>query len=135
MVCPSQARFTLEEDQLYGWTMYPGYGEQPYFSPILVHVVRPLGGRTMEVHFLNILYAAGVQRTAYQLRTLRREKTYLMAEQVVGKRTTERVVIVEGLTRRWMRRAIPLENPRTDSCFDSFGEPIRSSFLELASSF
>ena len=130
-----ETRITLLPEQLYGWTMYPGYSDEPYRSPILVYSVQPLGGRTFELNFLNILYASGVQRMSYRLRTLRREQTYLILEQISDGGPTERSVIIEELTRSWMLHAAMERGPKIDSLFNRLGEPDRTAFLSMAGSF
>jgi hypothetical protein len=61
------ARLTITRGQWYGWTMWPGYGDQAYYSPIWVRGVRPLGKRRLEIELFNIGYAQGVQDMTYML--------------------------------------------------------------------
>ena len=113
--------------------MYPGYGDTPYRSPIAVLGFKPLGLRRFDLDFFNIFYASGVQHMGYRLRTLRRERTYLVAEQIErdGK-LTDRVVVIERLTRDWVHHAAPQCTQLIERLFDSEGEPIPTEFERLA---
>ena len=97
-------RLTLERGKWYGWTMYPGYGDEAYYSPIWVRELAPLGDRQFRLDFFNLAYAAGVQDTSYTLKTLKREATYLVAAQP----DSDRTVIIEPLTKSWFRQHYPL---------------------------
>ena len=134
MAPPQTPRFTLKQGRVYGWTMYPGYGDTPYRSPISVRGFRPLGLRRFDLDFLNIFYASGVQHMGYRLRTLRREEAYLVAEQIErdGK-LTDRVVVIERLTRDWMHHAAPKCTHLFERLFDTEGEPVPTEFERLAS--
>lgn len=85
--------------------MYPGYGGDPYRSPIYVLELQPLGSRSFCLDFINIFYAAGVQHMTKRLRTLRRAETFIVAEE--SGNALGRVVIVERLTPAWFRHAAP----------------------------
>lgn len=114
--------------------MYPGYGDRPYRSPITVHEIRPLGLRRFDLQFLNIFYAAGVQNMRYRLRTLRRERTYLVAEQIdeLDGKLSDRVVMIERLTRDWVIHAAPQCTGLLDRLFDAHGRPVSREFERLA---
>lgn len=130
-------RLTLVDGEFYGWTMYPGYGDSPYLSPIEVLGLRTLGGRCFELQFLNVFYAAGMQKMGYTLRTLRRERSFLVAEQVEENLPTDRVVVIENFTPQWFIRAMPQhdERGRHERCFDAEGKPRREGiYAFLASS-
>ena len=129
----STTRLALIPGRVYGWTMYPGYGDMPYRSPISVHDLRPLGLRSFDLKFFNIFYALGVQHMGYRLRTLRREETYLVAEQIErdGK-LTDRVVVIERLTRDWMHHAAPQCTHLFERLFDVEGQPVTTEFERLA---
>jgi hypothetical protein len=94
-------RLTLLRGEWYGWTMWPGYGDTPYHSPIRVEHIRTYqdGSRHFDLHFLNAGYANGVQMMVYELRTLIRREHYLLAD--VPK--TERSVALVPLTLGWCR--------------------------------
>jgi hypothetical protein len=124
-------RLILQPEQVYGWTMYPGYGDIPYRSPIFVVAIRPLGHRQLELEFINILYAAGVQRMTKQLRTMRRAETFIVAEELGP--SADRVVIVERLTRDWVRHSTPQCIPSLETLFDDSGAPRAAEFCRLAS--
>jgi hypothetical protein len=111
--------------------MYPGYGGGPFLSPIQVKTVTPLGNRTYDLEFLCIAYAAGVQDMTYRLRTIRREKEYLVAEQLNGQQPTDRVLIIENLTRTWMKRCLPDWPGGIDGFFDTEGRPVADAIFRL----
>ena len=134
MFAAPHPRMSLQREGLYGWTMYPGYGGDPYFSPIMVYEITPLGRRTFELTFLNMFYAAGVQRMTYLLRTLRREENYIIAEELRNQKTTDRVAILEPLSRRWLRRSNSVNEEMLNTLFKPSGEPVRDAFLGLVSS-
>lgn len=126
--------FTLRSVGVYGWTMYPGYGEMAYRSPIIVFEVRPRGYRRLDVDFLNIFYAAGLQHMTYRLRTLRRERSFLIAEQIrEDGKLSDRVVAIEPLTRAWFLQAAPQCSHLVERLFDDVGEPSLADFKRLAS--
>jgi hypothetical protein len=129
------ARLTLRIGELYGWTMYPGYGGGPYRSPIRVEAIEALGGRQFELSLLNIFYAAGVQRMQYRLRTLRREATYIVAEQVADRKPTDRVVILEALNPRWCTDHMPHLASEMNTLFHQDGRPEERAFLRLLASY
>ena len=124
-------RLTLERGHIYGWTMYPGYFDGPYRSPIRVDSIEPLGQRTYKIMFLNMFYAAGVQHMGYTLRTLRREATYIAAEQVESGEATDRIVIIERMSTRWMDENVPKPTHSWNGLFDENAEPVEDSFLKL----
>ena len=128
---PSNLRLTLERGNIYGWTMYPGYSGYPYRSPIRVDSIEPLGQRTYKMMFLNMFYAVGVQHMGYTLRTLRREATYIVAEQVETGEATDRIVIIEPMSERWMDEHVPKQINSWDILFDANGAPVAPSFLRL----
>ena len=81
--------------------------------------------------FLNMFYAAGVQHMGYMLRTLRREATYIVAEQVESGEATDRVVIIERMNARWMDENVPKPIHSWNALFDENAEPVADSFLKL----
>jgi len=97
-----RARLTLERGRWYGWTMWPGYLDAPYFSPIRVDAVNPLntGSGRFDLDFLNAGYASGVQDMTYALRTLKREASYLLA----SVEDSDRAVCIERLDLAWLER-------------------------------
>lgn len=68
------------------------------------------------------------------MRTLRREKSYLVAEQVTNGRPTERVIIIERMTPEWVSHFLPNHERNSLQFFDDSGEPIPAAFLALISS-
>ena len=95
----------LEAGGWYGWTMFPGYGDTAYHSPIKVRRVAPLrsGERLFDLDFFNMGYAQGVQDMRYRLRTLRGEPHYLVA----ACQDSDRSVAIMPLTRGWLRTHAP----------------------------
>lgn len=126
----NRARLNLESDQIYGMTMYPGYGGGPYRTPIQVLSIQSLGQRTYELFFLNIFYAAGVQGMSYRLRTLKREADYIAAE-VGPQDVSDRMVVIERMTKGWIRDNAPELSEQLDKLFDADGRPIAQSFRSL----
>lgn len=124
-------RLTLECQMVYGWTMYPGYFDYPYRSPIIVDEIVPRGGKTFDLKFINILYAAGVQEMTYRLRTLRRERTFHVAETIEYNGRAERVVIIEPMTRAWIEELAPTWIAQAETLFDDSGQPITDAFRLL----
>ena len=127
----SKSRLTLERGKIYGWTMYPGYFDHPYRSPVLIESVEPLGQRTYKMMFLNMFYAAGVQGMGYTLRTLRRDATFIVAEEIEGGDLTDRVVIIEPMNARWITDNVPQLSQELRELFDDDGRPIEKSFRKL----
>lgn len=126
-----EVRLTLRPGRYYGWTMYPGYFDRPYRSPVRIEHVDAREEGVFELSFLNIFYAAGVQRMGYLLRPLRWEKTYLMAEQLHGRSTTDRVVVIEQLDRTWIQDNVPSLSNRLNRLFDEGGNLVEGEFLRL----
>lgn len=123
----SALRFTLERDSWYGLTMYPGYGDEPYHSPIRVDGIDPLGQRRFELRFLNLGYAHGVQCFHKVLRTLRRANSHLIAEET---EVEDRTYVIMALTPGWM--SANLRDVISRHLFDQRGQPIPRAFLALA---
>lgn len=90
--------FTLVPDSWYALTMYPGYGDQPYRSPVQVHDVRTLSGRRLELRYWDVGYAAGVQDFSRVFRTLQRSKGSIVMHEVPN---ASRITIFEPLTAAW----------------------------------
>ena len=122
----SALRFTLERGSWYGLTMYPGYGSEPYHSPIRIDELVPLGQRRFKLRFLNLGYAQGVQNFQIVLSTLRRVESHLVAA-VEG---SDRTYVIMALTPGWM--SANLDNVKSQRLFDQCGQPIPSALLALA---
>lgn len=86
-------------------TMWPGYGGEAYHPPIQALHVEPLrtGRRELRLEFLNIGYAAGVQVMAYELRTLIRQRGYMLC----AVERSERAIALVPLTERWLASLLP----------------------------
>lgn len=103
-------RFTLERDKWYGMTLYPGYGDLPYHSPIRVKEVRPLksGAGLLDIDFFNAAYAEGVQNFTYSLRILKRAEQYMLAAIQGG----DRAISLVHCDTSWMGEYFPDQLPR-----------------------
>jgi hypothetical protein len=114
----ANARFTLAADRWYALTLIPENGGKFYNSPILVRFVRALPDARLEIRFLDLAYAAGVQEKRKRFRILRRATSHLLLEdaEVEG-----RSYVIVSLTEPWLRAAFP-QLP-VDQCFRPDGEP------------
>lgn len=81
--------------------MLPGYVDTPYFSPILVRGIRMKSpsSRTIELDFLNVRYAAGLQDFSKKLRILKHTPEYLLA---VTLDSPDRTAIISNVTFAWL---------------------------------
>lgn len=120
-------RFTLERGHWYGLTMFPGYGDTPYHSPIRVDEVQALGNREFVLRFLNLAYAAGVQGFITQLRTLRRAQSHVVAEVTEA---ADRTYIITNFTPGWLSAHFPHFD--ANRFFDASGNPDERTLLGLA---
>ena len=69
-------KLKLSENIWYAWEMIPGYVGKynvPYRSPIYIEKIRPLrlGQNILQLDFINVLYARGVQDFSTKLRILK----------------------------------------------------------------
>lgn len=109
----SGQRLQLVQSNWYGWQMIPGYfGERnvPYFSPIRVIRVTPkkTGKGILNIQFWNVLYAEGVQDFDLDLRVLKHEPDYLIADIVyVGSGSKGRAAVISQVEFEWIRRFCP----------------------------
>jgi len=96
-------RFELRENRWYAWEMLPGYGGGvPYFPPILIESVHPLGtGKgLLRVEFFNAFYAEGVQDFRIDLRILKRADEYLICEIIQS--SEDRTAIIAEISFDWL---------------------------------
>lgn len=126
----SSNRLVLEPRHWYGWQMLPGYigdGFQPYFSPIHVHQIVPKksGKRILRLDFFNALYAEGAKDFELDLRILKHENTYLVAELVYGPSHSERTAIISTIDANWIRRYCP-------DLWDSSRLPMDASYFTVS---
>lgn len=121
-------RFTLVSGDWYGLTMFPGYFDCPYHSPIRIDSINARGGRQFDLQFLNLGYAAGVQNFQKRLRTLRRAKTHLVAEET---EVQDRTYVIVRLNTEWLHNHFP--NLPSERYFDEWGRPDDQALLSLAS--
>lgn len=117
-------RFTLLPGHWYGLSMYPGYGDCPYHSPILVRSIEPLGERRFELAFWNLGYALGVQDFKKQLKTLRRGLSHLVAEET---EVEDRTYVLVHFNAHWMQRYFSQLDPA--QFFDAAGRPDDEALL------
>lgn len=109
----TSTRLQLAPDGWYGWQMLPGYGggrNVPYFSPIRVTRVTPkkTGKKILTVSFLNVLYAEGVQDFTLDLRILKHEPDYLIADLLDdGSGQEGRAAVISHIEFEWIRRFCP----------------------------
>lgn len=99
----------LERGQWYAWQMIPGYGDGvPYFSPIRVDSVTPkkAGNRTLQLSFLNALYAPGVQSFVMDLRILKHSEDFLIAE-IEDETEGGRSAVISRISYVWLDRLCP----------------------------
>lgn len=117
-------RFTLLRGQWYGLSMFPGYGNGPYHSPILVSSVEPLGDRRFELAFWNLGYAVGVQDFKKRLKTLSRGLSHLVAAET---EVEDRTYVLVHFNAHWLQRHFPqLDASRF---FDAAGYPDDDALL------
>jgi len=95
----STPKFTIEPARWYALTMYPGYGNDPYHSPIRVDRVVPLGNGLIELEHLNSGYAEGVQLMKTKYRVHRRGERHMVLDEL---QVPERTVIIEPLSAPWI---------------------------------
>lgn len=69
--------FALEVGSWYALTMFPGYGDAPYHSPIRVDDIEQLGEQHFRLDFLNLAYAAGVQNFSLEFEIVKAAPEFL----------------------------------------------------------
>lgn len=105
----------------YGWQMLPGYGGDgnvPYFSPIRIVRATPrhTGHRILGLAFWNQFYSEGVQDTQMELRILKHESGYLVAE-ILSEEShpSDRAAVISRLEFDWLRTFCP-QLPSVGNC-------------------
>src|SRR5262245_35606339 len=104
------SRLLLNTGRWYGWTMYPGYAGRTYKSPILIRNIAPLesGKQLLRIGFFNAFYAAGVREFDKLLHVLKRSERFIAFEELDGNtRQTDRLAVIEELTKDWLRDGWP----------------------------
>lgn len=111
---PHQPVLQLMPDRWYGWQMIPGYSSEqydPYFSPILVRRVTPkkTGQRILSLSFINAFYVEGMEVFNLDMRILKHEKHYLIADLLYGADIgyDDRVAVISAMEFGWIRRCCP----------------------------
>lgn len=97
-------KLTLERGCWYALTMYPGYLNEPYCSPIRVDAIKPLGAGLIEIEHLNAGYAQGVQIMTKGYRVHRRGERHMVLDEID---VPERTVVIEQLTDKWLQTHAP----------------------------
>lgn len=100
----SKSKFTIERDRWYGLSMYPGYGDVSYFSPIQVQLVNLLGNKLIEIEYINAGYAEGVQLMKKKYIVHRRSEFHVILNEI---HVPERTVILEPLSASWIISRAP----------------------------
>lgn len=124
MPLAADSRFTLERGGWYGLTMFPGYSDCPYHSPIGIDALAPRGARQFEVRFLNLRYAAGVQNFTKRLQTLRSAKSHLVAAET---EVADHTYVIARLNRAWLGRHEP--HLDLDRCFAPDGKLVEDGLF------
>lgn len=119
--------FWLEGSRWFGMTMYPGYGDGPYYSPITLTGFQLIDDCIFDLDFLNLAYAQGVQEFSIEFETVRETAEYQLCLPI-GQ--SDRTYIFEPLTARWMQAHFPQFETR--GLFDAAGSPISEAILALA---
>jgi hypothetical protein len=107
------SQFIIAKNCWYAWQMIPGYaGERsvPYCSPIYVTDFKALksGGGTVQVDFVNVFYAQGVQDFSLKMRVLKRASDYLIADLGAdADYDQERSAVISHIEFEWIRRFCP----------------------------
>ncbi|WP_237438393.1 hypothetical protein [Alteraurantiacibacter buctensis] len=118
--------FMVEPSGWYALTMYPGYWDVPYHSPLRVDGIEWLGEQHITLEFLNLAYAAGVRDFRIECAILKAAPDFLACSPVDQ---SDRLYVFAKLTRAWMTANFP--NVATDSLFDEAGRPDERAFLAL----
>ena len=103
----------IEPGRWFGWQMIPGCSGNrnvPYFSPVLVQRVTPrkTGKKILTGSFINVFSAEGVQNFELDLRILKHEADYLIAELLYGDEVPpDRSAVISHIEFEWIRRFCP----------------------------
>jgi len=106
-------QFKLTENCWFAWQMIPGYvGERsvPYCSPIYVTKVKPrkTGQGIINLEFINVFYAAGVQGFEQDMKILKRAENYLIGDLKYSPDTDSgRSAVISHIEFEWLRRFCP----------------------------
>jgi hypothetical protein len=119
--------FLLKSGHWLGLTMFPGYADVPYHSPIKVEGLQWLSGRHFNLQYLNIGYAAGLHDFSQSFEVLRAAHNVVACGETTQ---LERVHVFSRLTSGWMRACLP--QFARDNQFDESGLPIDQAFKALA---
>ena len=105
--------FTLEKGSWSAWQMFPGYfGERcvPYCSPIYLTGVKPRksGKGVLNLEFLNVLYAVGVQDFDLDLKVMKRAENFLVGELIYAEgEDSGRIAVISHIEFPWVEQCCP----------------------------
>lgn len=106
-------RFSIHKNGWFAWQMLPGYtGERsvPYCSPIFTTDITPLrtGMGVINLKFINVLYAQGVQDFNLDIKVIKRAKDYLIGELIYcPDEDSGRAAIISHIELQWIERFCP----------------------------
>lgn len=106
-------QFKITKDHWFAWQMIPGYvGERsvPYCSPIYLTGMKALktGKGLINIDFINVFYAEGVQNFSLKMKVLKRAKDYLVGEIIYDdKENSGRCAVISHIEFEWIKRFCP----------------------------
>lgn len=109
-------KFTLEPGRWYA-TEFIGdeFGEElRSYSPIRIERVVPKGGRQYVLAFYHANYPAGVRDKEYELETLERSATFVLARSRTH--VPPRLMLIYGMTSLWLRNHFSASISESDDC-------------------
>lgn len=71
------------------------------YSPIRVEEITPRGGRRFSLAFYHANFSDGVRGKVYELKTLERSKTFILARSLSHSPT--RLMLIHTVTREWLK--------------------------------
>ena len=97
-------RFELQKDH---WYAVEIIGEEfgaeiRSYSPIRVDEITPKGSRNFELQFYHANYPEGVRNKIYKLRTLERNKNFILAKSFSHQST--RWLLIYAITTEWLNK-------------------------------
>ncbi len=82
------------------------------YSPIRVEEIRPKGGRRFSLAFYHANYTEGVRDKVYELETLERGATFMLARS--REHNPARLMLIYPATRTWLREHFGATVPESD---------------------
>lgn len=120
MLQPVHLDFWLMSSRWFGMTMYPGYADTTYYSPIHLDGFQLLDDDHFHLDFQNIGYAGGVQNFTVEFELIRGTTEYQLC---FAKNHPDRTYVFVPLTRNWIESHTPYFAEQFQ--FDSEGVPVR----------